>query len=118
MKLVLLMVTIFGSAACTTMRPGTLPAGYNDLSAVAVGDHVRVTKKNGDEITLDVTAVTASSLEGTNRSGDVFRVALEELDSLAVRRPAPGRTGALAGALGFGLLVIHDLRGLDPFSGL
>ncbi len=118
MQLVLLMVAIFGTAACTTMRPATLSAGSNDPSAVAVGDQVRVTKKNGDEITLDVTVLTATSLEGTNPSGDVVTVALEEFDSLAVRRPAPGRTGALVGALVFGLLGVHDLQGFDPLSGL
>jgi hypothetical protein len=110
MKLVLLMVAIFGTAACTTMRSEPPPAGSNGPSSVAVGDRVRVTKRNGEALTFDVTGVTANSLEGTNRSGDVLAVALDDLASLEVRRLAPGRIGALVGALLFAVLGVNWLE--------
>jgi hypothetical protein len=116
MRHALLFAVLCCAAACTSLRPVDLDDAAAEASAIAPGDRIRVTKKDGTTIKLQATEVTPAAVEGTTASKQVIRVEAAEIDEVAVRERAPGKTGALVGSLVVLLgLFVEGLEGLPPY---
>lgn len=97
------------ASGCTTMRPVPPTAGGFQES-IHPGDRVRVVMRDGSEVELRVTAVTAETLAGELTRAPVLssrHVTLRLADVARIERSgvSAGKTAALGGAVVVGLAV-------------
>jgi hypothetical protein len=116
MRNALLVLSLSYCAACTTLRPVQLDTLAAPTPAVVLGDRLRVTKNDGSTVNLKTTALTPTTIEGTNTHGEHVTIGTAEVDELAVRRRATGKTAALVASLIFGLgSVVDGVKQLPPY---
>ncbi len=81
------------------------------ITALKVGDQVRITLRNGDEVRFAVAEVQADALVGDNGR----RVLYTDMQSLEKRHLSKVKTGVLVGLLTFWVAIIIALANSDGF---
>lgn len=116
MRHALLLLSLSYCAACTTLRPVELDTLAAPTPAVVPGDRIRVTKNDGSTVSLKTNALTPMTIEGTSAHGERVTIGVAEIDELAVRRRATGKTAALVASLLFGVgAVVEGVKQLPPY---
>jgi hypothetical protein len=110
-SLVALVVTLC-CQGCSAWRPLAENAGSRTES-VEVGQHIRVVDSTGRTLDLRVTAVGAGFIEGAAEGcGEPIRVARDDIDTIARRERAPGKTvGLVVGLIAAHLVVGAGIEG-------
>ena len=94
------MITAVMLAACTSLQTVPIEAGRAP-EGVGPGDEVTVTTMRGEKLEFEVVRVDADALVGEDA-----QVAFEDIATLEVERPAPGKSaGLVAGGLAIVIAV-------------
>lgn len=91
------LITAVALAACTSLQAVPIEAGRAP-EGVGPGDTVTVTTVRGEKIEFEVVRVDADALVGADA-----QVAFEDIATLEVTKPAPGKT---AGLIGGGVAIV------------
>jgi hypothetical protein len=98
---VLLVVCL---AACSTTRTLGHATPEKARDELRIGDQVRITSTEGEQIQMKVTAVDEEAIWGVGRSGQRYKVEYAAIASVESTRFSAGKT---AGTLGAGALVLY-----------
>jgi hypothetical protein len=80
---VLMLVALF--TGCTTLKPLPPRSSSQELAMqLKVGDDIRVTTRNGERLTFEVTEVGQSAVSGA-RKGNTFEVSYDQIAAVDVR---------------------------------
>lgn len=104
----LVVATILSGCATTrfvdTRNPFNIPA------AVEEGDRVSLTTRDYRHYKFRIVSMSDGELGGKDQDGEPIQVPFEDIASLQVRVPRPGRTaGAVAGGLVGGVVAVYAL---------
>ncbi len=88
---VLISINLIG---CTTMKAVERPTP-STANEVIVGDDVRVTTKAGKTYELEVTAVAETSMTGREKTGKLWKVPFDQIQTLEVEKVSAAKSAGL-----------------------
>ena len=97
-------------AGCATVRTVDTRNELNIRAAVEEGDRITLTTKDYRYLELRVVSLSDVAIDGEDEGGESVIVPYEDIETLEVREPRPGRTaGAVVGGIVGGAIAVYVL---------